>query len=278
MTDCPTCGDEFKNENGMKAHHATVHGESIAGVTITCEYCGEEAEKRQRKARNDHEFCSRDCYNKYQSDNLSGQNASAWEGRTVVVTCDHCGQNTEKYEGNLEKNKKAFCSRGCHAKWQSENKTRENNYQYKPENQVDCKWCGETHHKSDSKLKRNENHFCSNECRGKWQSENRCGENHPRWIENNTTISYGGTWPQKRRERLEKDNHECVVCGKSNAQEEIDTGRGLSVHHIRKARKFIQDNGTLNEEKAHRMENLVTLCHSCHRRWEGIPLKPEIQK
>lgn len=57
MSECPTCGDTFRNVNGMKAHHKQIHGESIAGVTITCAYCGEKAEKRQRKGRNDHEFC-----------------------------------------------------------------------------------------------------------------------------------------------------------------------------------------------------------------------------
>jgi len=275
MSECPTCGDSFKNELGMKSHHAQAHGESIAGVDIVCHFCGEEAHKRQKKKRNDHEFCSRDCYNNYQSEELSGKNSPHWKGRQIVVECDWCGEKTGKHAINYENNEKAFCSHECHGQWKSENNTGENNPVFKPENTVECRMCGKKHQKTTPKIHRNEKHFCSIECHGNWISQNQRGENHPRWVDDSDNVSYGGSWPQKREERLEKDGYECVVCGKSNAQEEIDSGRGLSVHHITKARKFLQDDGTLDEEKAHRMENLITLCGSCHRRWEGIPLRPE---
>jgi len=275
MSKCPTCGESFESEGGMKSHHAQTHGESIAGVDIICDYCGEKAHKRQKKKRNDHEFCSRECYNNYQSEELSGENSPHWEGRQITVKCDWCNTETKKHAINYENNENAFCSIECHGQWVSENNCGENNHMFKPENTVECEVCGKEHQKSVSKRSRNDNHFCSMGCRGEWISQNRRGENHPRWIENNNSISYGGTWKQKRKERLEKDGHECVVCGKSNAQEELDSGRGLSVHHIIKAREYLQDDGTLNEERAHRIENLITLCASCHRRWEGIPLRPE---
>jgi len=276
MSECPTCSDEFKNVNGMKVHHVAAHDESISGVEIECHYCGKTAEKRQKKKRNDHEFCSRKCFNNYQSEELSGENSVHWEGKQVTVSCDWCGEETTKKQCNYEDTENSFCSMGCHGKWISEHNQGENNPAFKPENTVECDWCGQSHQKSTMKLERNENHFCSNDCRGEWQSEARRGENHPRWFDETDRVSYGGSWPQKRQERLEKDGHQCVVCGKSNAQEKVDHDRGLSVHHITKAKNYLQNDGSLNEEKAHRLENLITLCTECHNRWEGIPLRPEV--
>lgn len=273
--ECPECNRTFDSEFGMKTHYGQSHEGSIAGVEVTCEYCGEQAHKRQKKARNDHEFCSRECFNNYQSECLSGENSPMWGGRTITVQCDWCNNETTKHAVNYENNEKTFCSHECHGNWKSENNTGENNPLFKPSQTVECQQCGKEHQKTPSKQERNERHFCSNKCRGEWQSNHRTGENHPRWIEGNNRVSYGGSWPQKREQRLEMDNHECVVCGKSNAQEEVDTGKGLSVHHITPAREFLQENGSLNEQKAHRIENLISLCRACHNRWEGIPLRPQ---
>lgn len=274
MSECPTCGDTFANENGMKVHHFHAHNESIAGVDIVCDYCGKETHKRQKKKRNDHEFCSRECSSKWMSENLSGENSHLWEGRTIQVACDWCDSQVEKKAINIERNEHKFCDRECNAKWQEENRCGENNHFFNPELTVECDWCGKKHQKNSWKLKRNNKNFCGNECRGKWQSETRCGKNHPRWVEDDTRIPYGGSWKAKRKARLEKDDHQCVVCSKTNAQEKVENGRGLDVHHIKKAKHFLQEDGTLNEEKAHRLENLITLCRTCHRRWEGIPLRP----
>jgi len=279
--ECPECGrDDFNSEFAMKTHYGNAHEGSIAGVTITCAYCGEKAEKRQKKSRNDHEFCDRDCFNKWQSENLSGEDSHMWEGGKVTVECDWCGNETEKEQVNYKNNEKAFCSHECHGKWKGKNQTGEDNPVYKPESRktVACDNCTASIEKRVWKVKRNERNFCDKSCYAEWQSENRRGENHPRYVEDKVGISYGGSWPRKRRERLEKDNHQCVVCSKSNAQEKADYDRALSVHHIRKARNFIQEDGSLNEEMAHRLENLITLCTDCHNRWEGIPLRPEVSK
>jgi 5-methylcytosine-specific restriction endonuclease McrA len=47
-------------------------------------------------------------------------------------------------------------------------------------------------------------------------------------------------------------------------------GAKLDVHHIKPAQAF--DDPTARNA----MENLVTLCRSCHKKWEGIPLRPEV--
>lgn len=83
---------------------------------------------------------------------------------------------------------------------------------------------------------------------------------------------YGPSWADAREERLEKDNFRCQSCGDSSDTD----GICLDIHHIRPLRDFQKDNGQLNHETANRIENLVTLCRSCHQRWEGIPLRPKL--
>lgn len=59
---------------------------------------------------------------------------------------------------------------------------------------------------------------------------------------------YGG----QREAVFERDNHQCTVCGKKE---------NLSIHHI-------DGNGwsSPKEEKNNDIDNLITLCHSCHAR------------
>ncbi|WMT07796.1 helix-turn-helix domain-containing protein [Natrinema thermotolerans] len=99
------------------------------------------------------------------------------------------------------------------------------------------------------------------------------GEDHPMW-EGGQVHYYGPNWPEQREKRLERDDHQCVVCGVSESEYRDRTGRDLDVHHIRPRREFVDDDG-LDHEAANRLDNLITLCRSCHAKWEGIPLKPE---
>lgn len=66
-TECPTCGrTDFKSEAGMKVHHASVHGESLAKETFICGYCGIEFERYAcwTKDDTDQEYCSHKCEGK----------------------------------------------------------------------------------------------------------------------------------------------------------------------------------------------------------------------
>ena len=59
-------------------------------------------------------------------------------------------------------------------------------------------------------------------------------------------------WRLVRRKRLELDNYTCVVCGSKSR---------LAVHHINHASFFKEQRLDIN--------NLVTLCTSCHSRFHN---------
>jgi DEAD/DEAH box helicase domain-containing protein len=99
---------------------------------------------------------------------------------------------------------------------------------------------------------------------------------------------YGPNWLEQRRLALARDNHRCQTCGaaaekttavKTSPEGIADkalpdftkSGRaGLHVHHIRPFREYNYVPGqNENYRQANRLENLVTLCPSCHRRAEG---------
>lgn len=71
---------------------------------------------------------------------------------------------------------------------------------------------------------------------------------------------YGVNWSKQRERCLERDDFECRVCG----ADRDELGRDLSVHHITPRSKF---DGQPREMNA--LENLVTLCPSCHHTYEG---------
>lgn len=72
---------------------------------------------------------------------------------------------------------------------------------------------------------------------------------------------YGPNWQEQRQQALERDGYRCRTCG---AEEDP-----LHVHHVRPFREYEYVPGrNRNYLQANRLENLVTLCPSCHRRAE----------
>jgi len=67
---------------------------------------------------------------------------------------------------------------------------------------------------------------------------------------------YGQDWDKIRQRVLNRDGHRCQVCGAA------DSVRPLHVHHIQPFRSFT------NLESANQLQNLITLCPTCHRKAE----------
>jgi len=85
---------------------------------------------------------------------------------------------------------------------------------------------------------------------------------------------YGPDWKERREERLDVDDNWCVVCGMTMEQHKEKHGKELCVHHIQARSSFVE--GGEVQQEANDVNNLITLCEKCHRKWEGVPLKPDI--
>ncbi len=98
---------------------------------------------------------------------------------------------------------------------------------------------------------------------GYWLSLSEATLSHLRdaGIWSNDPNDYGPDWQKIRVAVRKRDQFKCQVCGAAETIREHD------VHHKTPFRAFIQD-GVLNREQANRLENLTTLCPSCHHKVE----------
>lgn len=316
MVECPTCGrTDFKNETGMKQHHAVAHGESLSVKTVECDNCGEEFGKRADHVEKfDHHFCDEACEGEWRSDWLEGKNSPHWS--RVETECHTCGKEIQVRKAKYETYKRHFCSDKCDSAWRSEYYSEPLNKVTKPctncgesikrwpsgfygegqfcdpdcwsewlANQmvgesnrfwdggpitVECATCGEQKEVCRSESEKRDRHFCDKDCQGEWLSENRTGEDANRWFGGYEGY-YGPSWQRQRRKALERDGHQCVVCGITSEQHVDEHGQDLHVHHITPFRKYALE----NHERANRLENLVTLCQPHHSQWEGLNLRPQ---
>lgn len=189
---CPTCGDEFSSEQGMKSHHAQVHGESLAKVERVCDQCGDRYETEAGYAEQSR-FCSRECWNAWQrgrsKPSLEGENNPSWKGGRASIECEWCGDEFEVDQHAAEEAR--FCSQECHGAWQSEHLTGEDHFNWKGGDVLyECEECGIEFEAIQAADRR----FCSRDCYASWQSRNMVGENHPSWEGGKVTL-------------------ECDVCG-----------------------------------------------------------------
>lgn len=64
----------------------------------------------------------------------------------------------------------------------------------------ECDWCGKEFVKKYSDTRKTKHHFCSQQCMGKWQSENRTGKNHP---------TFGKHLSREWKINLSKNHRDC---------------------------------------------------------------------
>jgi DEAD/DEAH box helicase domain-containing protein len=77
--------------------------------------------------------------------------------------------------------------------------------------------------------------------------------------------SYGPSWQKAREGALVRDGHRCRQCGAPQHE-----GRTHDVHHIRPFREFgFLPGENRNDRHANDLDNLITLCPTCHQRAES---------
>lgn len=142
-------------------------------IKLICKQC--KREFYVYPSRKDRKFCSRKCYDKWQSENLRGEKSPSWKGKIKLI-CQQCGK--EYYVYSQRKDTSHFCSFKCKGEWMVENLKGENNTNYRGGNIISiCLECGKEYYITPSI--KDTSHFCSYECRSKWMTENKSGENSP---------------------------------------------------------------------------------------------------
>lgn len=139
--------------------------------------------------------------------------------------------------------------------------------------EVDCACCGESISRYQYHVDRSDDLFCSEECFYSWLRDGNApsGENHHQYKANTNTPNYGPSWPPQRRRAKQRDGHKCQSCGISSKEHNEKYGSDLHVHHIKPWHEFD------DHKERNRLSNLITLCVSCHGKWESIPIEPQVK-
>lgn len=239
--ECPTCGKLLSTKQGVRQHHTKVHGVPLSNRR--CDSCGE----RFYDPKSRRKYCS-DCYSE------SGVHNGNYRGAKKSAECQICGNEFEFYPSNKEGLYCSSCVSDPEISIQRINSSQD-------KRQIECKHCGERLQRYPSEISVNMyGSFCDAECYGEWLADNISGEAHHQWA--GGTINYGTGWWKTRKEALKRDQYRCQICG--SGPHEI--GRNPDVHHLRPVRKFA------NPEDAHRLDNVISLCRSCHRKVEDDTL------
>lgn len=236
--DCPTCSRHLATEQGMRQHHTKVHGRPLPNRE--CKGCG--SEFYDEKARR--VYCG-DC------NPNAGANNGNWTDAKEQAECTRCGAVFEYYPSNKAG---VYCPSCVSA---SDEFLGEPYRKSAKRIHKLCKHCGTGMSVLRSEREAGRGVFCTHDCRSAWTSEHVRGENHHQW--SGGSLNYGRSWWRIRRQALERDNHRCQHCGAGVS----DLGQEPDVHHILPVRTFD------SPEAAHFLDNVVTLCRSCHRNVES---------
>jgi DNA-directed RNA polymerase subunit RPC12/RpoP len=242
--DCPTCGKPLATERGMRQHHTKVHDKPLPNRT--CAECNEEFyDPKSRRT-----YCE-DCYTG------SGSQNGNWKGAKERTECVRCGREFTYYPSNKDG---VYCPACVEA---ASGLLPDNPAESVEKLSVPCQFCGTVLTRYPSAVESaSYGVFCDLDCYGGWLSANVIGEAHHQW--NGGVLNYGEGWWRIRREALQRDGFRCQNCERTKQ----DLGQNPDVHHLTPVREFE------HPENAHELENVVSLCRSCHRFVESGVIDP----
>jgi len=230
---CPTCGKSLNTEQGMRQHHTKVHGDPLPNRT--CKRCG--SEFYDPKARRSYcEECNPN----------AGEHNGNWRDAQDSAECVECGTEFGYYPSDKDG---VYCSE-CVAEADAFLGTPSYAGKDIPRVDTECEQCGEMFTVL-TQYDRYPCRFCSHDCLCDWMSDEMYEGERPPNV-------YNGDWLSVRNAALERDTHECQICGKPKE----DIGHEPDVHHIEPIRTFD------DPQDAHEITNVITLCRRCHRNVE----------
>lgn len=200
-------------------------------ITRTCQHCGGAYFGHKSKL-----YCSVEC--------RKAGHAPAWnKGKTgmpanrprngVEKQCSVCG---DSFYAPLARSDAQYCSPTCY---------RDGRYgKHRPKDRT-CPICGalfQVKNPSDNNV------TCGKVCRRIHKSRIHQAEKSHFW-RGGKMAPYNGVWKERRLEALERDGYKCALC---------DSTDRIQVHHKVPYRY----------SKSHDLDNLITLCRSCHSKEE----------
>jgi hypothetical protein len=176
--------------------------------------------------------------------------------RNKVVECKNCGEY-RVYPASKSSGRK-YCSNECARE--------DRDYDcFEKQGEIrECPECSEEFyvypHSKDRRT------FCSFECRGKRDSREVRGENHPNWKGVSDWADMINVSEEKRQKVYKRDNYECWFCDVSQEAHKMIDGKRLHLHHVVPRRIVAEKADSLQEadREANKMSNLITVCNICH--------------
>lgn len=218
-------------------------------ITIKCDNCGKEFQKFPSRIKvGGMNFCSRECKTHSQINPDSH----------IEKVCETCGKTYVVSRFFIEKRNSRYCSKICMYKKFETIRKGSGNPLWVDKIKTTCIECGKEFFTRQSALDFGASKFCSARCKYKYHSKIFRGENHWNWKHGKRSEQehrwYGKDWRTIAESVRKRDNYTCQHCNKKQFIRKLD------VHHIKPFRQF---NG--NAKEAHKTDNLITLCTSCHK-------------
>lgn len=248
--ECPTCGTEFDSRRGLGVHHSRTHGERLPNRE--CDECGTEF-----YCEYDRKYCSEEC--RQESISFDGMANPNYRGGQETTECNFCDREFEYYPSVKEGK---YCPKCVEEEsWRDPPVSTGSDHPRWSGGRVEaeCVICGTSTRRYPSEMTGD-----VVVCSGSVSTKVAIGCLYWVW-----SSQLEGWWERSVRQRversekkaLERDGYECVVCSKTKAE----IGRNPDVHHIVPVRVFAQA-ADKTKEDAHTLDNVVTLCVSCHRK------------
>jgi len=220
----------------------------------SCKQCGEVFTKKVNESKkywSSRDFCSRECGYDFR------------RKERVEIECPGCGDNFEVLES--EEERRTFCSDDCYSADLSENSHKYSSLFEQGHDGYDTSpWEGKS-------MSEEHRQAISDALKGISRSEeyiqnNLSGESHWNWQGGKSYTEYPAAFNSAlKRQVRERDGYECVNCGLTQQECLDEHGKKLAVHHV--------DGDKSNTS----LDNLVSLCTSCHTNHHNSGWDVEIQ-
>ena len=270
MKKCIICGKEFepKSKRHMTCSNecSTKHGADLKTKKrhtklekheLICKYCGKPFIVESYRPLTRRKYCSQKCRQNYEYYGGTKPVSKKKFGKAEPRKCDWCGKT---FSPTKVQPMAKFCSSYCYQKMDCKKRSDKRKQKRELELSIPrkCPQC-----KQDFIATAYVQKYCSVECRQK-NKANVLKERYTNLPKATKTelnnkkrdkFKLDGNW----RKALDRDGNKCVLCGKTEK---------LEVHHL-------DGNGEKGKDKRRKandtsLENLMTLCSSCHKDMHGI--------